>query len=623
MHTSDTGGMRVAPRRAAGVLSRRRELWALAAVLLLAAAAYAWDLDRNGWGNAYYSAAAQAGSTSWRAMFFGSLETGNAVATDKPPLALWVMAASVRLWGLSPVSVFLPQVVMALLSVLLLHRTVRRLAGPKAALMAATVLATTPVFFVLARFNDPDTPLTLLVLAAAWCVVRSAGSTGRGRAWAVAAGALVGAAFLTKWLAALLPVPALVAYLVRSPALPLRERWLRVGAALAAATVSGLWWPLVMWALPAHGRPFEDASGGSVWNLVLGRNGVSRLVSAAPTQANPVSGAPGPLRLLVAPFDAQVGWLIPLALAALLLPVLLPRLLRVVGPAPRRPHEAYLLWGGWLLVSLAAFSLMTGPMHPYYTVLLTPAVAALVGMAAARLHDAWDQPRARLVSAALVVLTGGYALLVPLARLATPRWLTPVIAVSLVAAVGLLLLRSPWSRGRLARAAAASTIAVSLLLAPTWFAVSTLRRPVTGANPLAGPATEATVPRYDPAVVAFLDARPARTWLAAVPTATAAARLQLQAGRPVLPLGGFTGYVNSPTTAQVRAWVRQGRLRYIVLAGPYASRPGSDPAPFEHTGMVRLVRWARAHGCVQRVPGSSVQVIDLAHPCSARAARPA
>ena len=55
----------------------------------------------------------------------------------------------------------------------------------------------------------------------------------------------------------------------------------------------------------------------------------------------------------------------------------------VVHPA-HRPHRrvraSLLLWGGWLLVTGAVFSFMDGTIHPYYTVALAPAIAALVGI---------------------------------------------------------------------------------------------------------------------------------------------------------------------------------------------------------------------------------------------------
>ena len=45
-----------------------------------------------GWANNFYAAAVQAGTQSWKALFFGSLDAGNAITVDKPPASLWVMA---------------------------------------------------------------------------------------------------------------------------------------------------------------------------------------------------------------------------------------------------------------------------------------------------------------------------------------------------------------------------------------------------------------------------------------------------------------------------------------------------------------------------------------------------
>ena len=110
---------------AAQATARRWEGMIVTAILAAAATAYAWDLDQQGWANAYYSAAAQAGAHSWRAAFFGSLEVGNAVSTDKPPAALWLMDLSVRAFGLSSWSVVLPQIVESIGTLFVLHRTVR------------------------------------------------------------------------------------------------------------------------------------------------------------------------------------------------------------------------------------------------------------------------------------------------------------------------------------------------------------------------------------------------------------------------------------------------------------------------------------------------------------------
>ena len=47
---------------------------ALAALLVGTAAAYAWNLGESGYANSFYAAAVQAGTKSWKAFFFGSLD---------------------------------------------------------------------------------------------------------------------------------------------------------------------------------------------------------------------------------------------------------------------------------------------------------------------------------------------------------------------------------------------------------------------------------------------------------------------------------------------------------------------------------------------------------------------
>ncbi len=214
------------------------EAGAITTIVLGAATAYCWDIDVEHWGNAYYSAIAQTGALSWKSFFFGSLEAGNAVSSDKPPGAFWVMALSVRTFGLSSWSVMLPQGLETAATILILYRTVRRLAGPLAGVVAALVLATTPVVLVLARNNLPDTLMTLLVVAAAYCCVRALDGTGW--RWLAATGAFLGLAFLTKWAASLLPAPGFAAALVGTRRIPMAARLRRISVVALAAAVAGL-----------------------------------------------------------------------------------------------------------------------------------------------------------------------------------------------------------------------------------------------------------------------------------------------------------------------------------------------------------------------------------------------
>ncbi|MBX4321925.1 glycosyltransferase family 39 protein, partial [Mycobacterium tuberculosis] len=90
---------------------------------------YLWGLGSSGWANSYYAAAAQAGTQSWKAWLFGSLDAGNAITVDKPPAAMWAMGLSGRLFGFNEFTMLLPQALMGVAAVALLYATVRRTSG--------------------------------------------------------------------------------------------------------------------------------------------------------------------------------------------------------------------------------------------------------------------------------------------------------------------------------------------------------------------------------------------------------------------------------------------------------------------------------------------------------------
>ena len=97
----------------------------------------------------------------------------------------------------------------------------------------------------------------------------------------------------------------------------------------------------------------------------------------------------------------QASWLIPAALIALA--ALLWSARRATRTERRR--AAALLWGGWLLVTGAVFSFMAGIIHPYYTVALAPAIAALVGIGAGAAWRARRRLAARATLAAMIVVS--------------------------------------------------------------------------------------------------------------------------------------------------------------------------------------------------------------------------
>ena len=477
----------------------RRPRWerpALAALLTATAALYIVGLSRNGWANDFYSAAVQAGATSWKAFFFGSLDSSNFITVDKTPASLWVMELSARAFGLNYWSLLVPQALEGVATVAVLYAAVRRWSGTGAALLAGAVMASTPVAALMFRFNNPDALLTLLMAAACYAMVRAIES-GRTR-WIALAGALIGLGFLTKMMQAFLVLPAFaLAYLVAGPPRLGRRVWqLLAGAAVLVATAG--WWVAAVMLTPAADRPYVGGStNDSILQLALGYNGLGRLdgnetgsVGFGNGTSSAFSGATGLGRLFGTDMGGQISWLLPAALLAL------GTLAWVSRRAPRtdRTRAAVLLWGGWLLITGLVFSLMAGIIHPYYTVALAPPIGALAGIGATRLWRARAGWPARGALAAGVTVTAlwSYALLDR-----TPAWhpllRAVIVAAGLIAAAALLAGPAPAGLARAARgrtALAVAPVSLALLAAfagPAAYSLDTAAAAHTGAIPSAGP----------------------------------------------------------------------------------------------------------------------------------------
>jgi len=250
---------------------------------------YLWGLGESGWANSFYSAAVQAGSESWKAFFFGSSDAANSITVDKTPLALWPMALSVRLFGLSSWSILVPQALEGIATVALLHHVVRRTTGSAAAgLIAGSVMALTPVAVLMFRFNNPDALLTLLLVGAAAATLRAVeatrgsttrtGGAGHPIRWLALGGALVGLAFLSKMLQAFLVLPALALVYLLCANTSWGKRLGHLLVAFGSMLLAGGWWIAIVELWPAASRPYIGGSQhNSILELTLGYNGLGRL----------------------------------------------------------------------------------------------------------------------------------------------------------------------------------------------------------------------------------------------------------------------------------------------------------------------------------------------------------
>jgi 4-amino-4-deoxy-L-arabinose transferase-like glycosyltransferase len=612
-----------------------RQRAALAVLLVATAAMYLWNITVNGMGNQFYAGAAWAGSQNWEALLFGSLDPHNVITVDKPPVSQWVMGLSGQLFGFSSASMLIPQALMAVAAVALLYGAVRRISGPRAALLAGAALALTPVVALMFRYNNPDAVMVLLMTAAAYCTVRAlqrASAT-----WIALAGVALGFAFLAKMLEGLMVMPAIaLVYLIVAPT-GLRRRLAHLLGALVAFIASAGWFVALTLLWPASSRPYiAGSTDNNFMNLVLGYNGFARVLGrnhpgGGPGRA-PHPGAGGPQwgpggpgapagrgdfggfgnqvrglpRLFTGEFGFEIGWLLPAALLA----VVLVLISRRGAPRTDLTRGAAILFGGWLLVDGLVLSFMKDMPHPYYCLSLAPAVAAMFAIG---IHEMWRNRASllhRIGLAAMLLITGGWSAVIlgP-----DPHWLPlryTIPALTVIAVAALL-----WALSKNRRRLAAAALALALtgaLAGSAAYAIATIGRSHDGGGASVGPAaaqhggpgggfgSDTDNPQLD-AMLAATDTE----WSAAINRSSAAAGLELSTHTAVMAIGGFTGADPVPTLSQFQAEVAGHRIGYYIAPDNNGHGPG-----FGANSHTDITNWVVANFAPIKVGSDTVYNLD-------------
>ncbi|QFZ75459.1 phospholipid carrier-dependent glycosyltransferase [Streptomyces fagopyri] len=664
---------------------------------------YLYDLSASGYANSFYSAAVQAGSQSWKAFFFGSLDSANAITVDKPPASLWPMALSVRVFGLSSWAILVPEALMGVATVGVLYAALRRRFGPAAGLIAGAVLALTPVAALMFRFNNPDAMLALLMTVTVYCVIRGL-EDGRTK-WLVRAGVAVGFAFLAKTLQAFLILPPLaVLYAVCAP-VSLRKRFAQIGLSAGAMAVAGGWWVAIVELWPASSRPYIGGSqNNSFLELTFGYNGLGRINGDETGSVGGGGGGGGTGqwgetgwdRMFDSEIGGQISWLLPAALILLVAGLVLTRKAKRTDLT----RGSFLAWGGSLLMTMVVFSYMAGIFHQYYTVALAPYLAAVVGMGATVLWEERGKVWASLTLAGAVTASAawGYVLLNRTSDyLPWLRWL--VLVGGLTGALGLVFVTR---LGRRLALAAAGLGIVAAVAGPTAYTLSTVNTGHSGSIVTAGPSgasmmggrggpgggTRGGFPgggqnqpngngngtqrngqpgggtggpptggtggfpgqnqqgngntqgqnrqggmpgggtgdggmgggggaggllngaNVSSAARTLLSKNAGDyTWAAAAIGSQNSASYQLATGKPVMAIGGFNGTDPSPTLAQFKKYVADGRIHYFISGGGVGGGMGGGGTTSASSG---ISSWVTA--TFKKVTAGSATFYDLTQP---------
>ncbi|MGB8195917.1 MAG: glycosyltransferase family 39 protein [Acidimicrobiales bacterium] len=556
-----------------------------------------------GWGmgnfplESFYAASARSMASSWRDFFFAALDPSGTITLDKLPGAIWLDAISVRIFGWHYWAVALPQVVEGVLTVLVLYRVVRLLSGPKTGLLAALILAASPVSALLNRGNVSDSLLVLLTVLAADATVRAL-LNGRLRTLLLAA-VWIGLAFQSKMVQAWLIVPALfAAYLVSGPG-DRRRRIIRLVTASVLLVLVSISWMTAVSLVPSHDRPYVDGTrddslfvqvfvyngwirAGIPWlqsDAALGDQPWQRIQSEENVQVGTYQVKPSIDRLLVGELGRDDAWLLPAALLSGICLMIRRR---------RRPRDdlertGVILWGGWLLTLFLFFSFGKF-INSYYTAALDPAIATLCAMGLAEAWRSRERSRlSRFLLLAFVPLTTIYAVVLVPSNAGVAWWLLPLAGVVCVIAEYALIRSLTNGNPRSNYGALAIPLAsLSLLLAP---AITTGVVVAQGLGSFSTPYQSATATfgtttapeNYQDQATTYdkyWDRAPRGQILQAIDTSAAASPLIMVTGREFLPIGGFDGNVPSPTLRQLRHLVDTGRITQVFVP---LTPAGHDP----------------------------------------------
>jgi 4-amino-4-deoxy-L-arabinose transferase-like glycosyltransferase len=666
----------------------------LIGIMLLAALLNFVNISAIGDANTYYTAAVEAMLQSPSNFFFAAAEPGGSVTVDKPPLGLWLQAISAFFLGVNGFAVVLPQILAGIFSVPLLYMLVKRYFGTAAGLIAALVMAIMPVTIAVQRNNTMDATLIFTLLLAAWTFIKAT-ETGKLK-WLLAGGVLVGLGFNIKMLQAFLPLPAFYALYFLGSANGWGKKIAHLVVTTVVLLVVSLSWIIVVDLTPADQRPYVGSSDtNSALELAIGYNGLQRLLGGvmggggagrddgnttnttggdaafitpgdangqqftAPDDATPPTdgtmpngmtpptgteggagggmfggeiGTASVLRLFTQPLDNEIGWLLPFGLFSLVLVVIASR--------PRLPlttaHKGAILWGGWLLTEVVFFSAASF-FHAYYLAMLTPPLAALVGIGVMRLWKIHEQRK--LLAIALLVASVGATLafqfVIASGYTDSLLWLVIPVAIFVIGAGALALNFAPISRfsqttiSRLAVAGFASMV-IALTFVPTvWAGMGTMSGsnstlpsayggdtsagrggqpmmanytpPTTQDDAAASPddSTDAETNPFggrfgddggnrgqgmmggmggqgvDTALIEYLQANTeGMRYMMAVGSSNQGAEYVLETGRGVLYMGGFSGQDPVVDADDLQALVDAGELRYILSGGGFGGRGG-------------------------------------------------
>jgi 4-amino-4-deoxy-L-arabinose transferase-like glycosyltransferase len=327
---------------------------------------------------------------------------------NKPPVAFWLAAASMRVLGIGSRAAMLPSTLAAALLVLALYVAVARLAGPIEGLLAGTLLLFTPDFFR----NSATFRLESLLLLFSFLALLALERARERPAWFFAFWALFGAAIMTKSGAGFIPIGV-----VAAGAIALRDPFPFDRGRFWAA------FPLFVAIVVPWYAHMSLSHGGEFWKVHFHEQQLARFAGVHIESLETIRSYllyPGAC-LFLAPFGLFAAFR------------------REGGPAPALRRAAVLAAIWIALVFLALLMLKSGLERERYMYYTLAAAAGLAGIGAARILSRFSlraEHMAALAGGAAVFLLALRAAGVPLEKTRSSRMRDLVASVRLLAPPG-------------------------------------------------------------------------------------------------------------------------------------------------------------------------------------------
>ncbi|WP_119325946.1 glycosyltransferase family 39 protein [Companilactobacillus musae] len=659
----------------------------LIAILILAAFLYAWNIWEAGEANNFYTAAIVSMTKSFKNFWYASFDPAGFITVDKPPVALWFMTISAKIFGVHGWSVVLPSILFGIGSVYLIYNLVSKRFGRIPARISALIMTLTPIVVADSRTNNMDATLVFFLLLSVWFVQKAVLKKQQRYLWI--GFALIGFSFNIKMLQAFMILPALYLYYWLAAETNWKKKLAHLSIATVFLAVFTLLWPLSVDMTNSSKRPYEGGSEtNSALELAFGYNGTQRLLgqttgtggafpgmgssskkgsksmtppsgskskkpsgtkssSNAPTppsgakkkstSSNPPAkpsgsktnapkmskggqpggnnkgtggggggafniGTAGPFRLLQKELGPQISWLMLLAVFGIISSYAYFRGSKMKKWYNLNPQRKELwLWVGWL-VPVAGFFSVASFFHPYYTIMLAPAMAVLAGIGVYTMIKQWREKSL-------------WAMLLPIAILSTSilqAWyLTdyyPTLAWVLLIAgivISIPLFALPWIAIKLKNKRIWPVAAmIIVMLAPTWWSLTPTLAGSSDGIPSAGPSLLSSMgggggmgnSQVDSTLLNYVEKHQGKAeYLFATDDSSTAAPYIIATGKAVMAMGGFNGTDKAITLAQFKKLIKEGKLKYYYSGGKTG---GSNS---------QIVSWIKKHAKKVSLSNSSTQ----------------